>query len=77
MCVANTDRDIRQEAVEIIIDVALGLEQLAAVLGEILDQRVADIKIVAAEQGIAGHRIFGVAVVIHRHGQAGQPLADV
>src|SRR3546814_5007663 len=57
-------------ALPILIDVALRLEQFAAILGEILDQRVADIEIVAAEQRVAGHRIFGMAVVIHLHGQA-------
>src|SRR3546814_18969818 len=33
--VADAGRDIRQETVEIIIDVALRLEQFAAILGEI------------------------------------------
>src|SRR3546814_18940641 len=42
-----------------------------------LDQRVADIEIVAAEQRSTGHTRFGVAAVIPRYGQAGQPLPDV
>src|SRR3546814_7374903 len=49
MRIARADREVRQEPVEIIIDVALDLEQIALVHAEILDQRVADIEVRSEE----------------------------
>src|SRR3546814_1683949 len=74
--ITHATRDIRQESVEIVIDVALDLDQVTLVRRERLDLLVAHVEVVAAPNRVARHRIFGVTVGIHRHGHAVDTLSD-